>query len=130
MKITRFDIPDEGDVILIVGYISGKFRFKLALDTAATHTTIDSNALFLSGYQLKDAIAEAEIETSNGIVNVEIYNISRFECLGIKKENIEIQVYDFMAHGVNSEYHGVVGLNFLKDHKFCIDMVKGEITIN
>lgn len=129
MKITKFEIPEEGEVILIVAFISNKFRFKLALDTAATHTTIDSNALFLSGYQLKDAIAETEIETSNGIVNVEIYNIKSFECLGLKKENIEIQVYDFMAHGITSEYHGVVGLNFLNKHKFCIDMIKGEITI-
>jgi gag-polyprotein putative aspartyl protease len=130
MKMTQFEIPDEGEVILIVGFISDKYRFKLAFDTAATHTTIDSNALFLSGYQLKDAIGETEIETSNGLVNVEIYKIKSFECLGIKKENVEIQVYDFMAHGVTSEYHGVLGLNFLKDHKFCIDMIKGEITID
>lgn len=86
--------------------------------------------MFVSGYQLKDTVGEAEIETSNGMVRVELYDIKEFECMGIKKDEIQVQVYDFMAHGVNSEYHGVVGLNFLKDHKFCVDMIKGEITIN
>jgi len=102
----------------------------LLFGTAATHTTIDSNALFVSGYQLKDSVGETEIETSNGIVAVDFYNINNFECLGIENENLQIQVYDFAAHGVNSEYHGIVGLNFLKDHKFCVDMIKGEKTIN
>jgi hypothetical protein len=126
MKLTNFDVPDEGDVIIVIAWIGGKYKLKLAFDTAATHTTIDSNALFVSGYQLKDSVGETEIE----IVAVELYNIQSFECLGIKKQELQVQVYDFAAHGVNSEYHGMVGLNFLKDHKFCVDMIKGEITIN
>jgi hypothetical protein len=130
MKLTNFDVPDEGDVIIVIAWMGGKYKLKLAFDTAATHTTIDSNALFVSGYQLKDSVGETEIETSNGIVAVELYNIHGFECLGIKKQELQVQVYDFAAHGVNSEYHGMVGLNFLKDHKFCVDMIKGEITIN
>jgi hypothetical protein len=130
MKLTKFDVPEEeGDVIIVIAWI-GNYRFKLAFDTAATHTTIDSNALFVSGYQLKDSVGETEIETSNGIVIVELCNIQNFDCLGIKKQELQVQVYDFAAHGVNSEYHGMVGLNFLKDHKFCVDMIKGEITIN
>jgi len=35
--------------------IEGKFKFRLAPDTAATHTTIDSNVLYFSGYELKIA---------------------------------------------------------------------------
>ncbi|MDZ7897432.1 MAG: hypothetical protein U5N85_05315 [Arcicella sp.] len=75
MKLTHFDVPDEGDVIIVIAWIGGKYKLKLAFDTAATHTTIDSNALFVSGYQLKDSVGETEIETSNGIVAVELYNI-------------------------------------------------------
>jgi len=54
MKLTNFDVPDEGDVVIIIAWIGVKYKLKLAFDTAATHTTIDSNALFVSGYQLKD----------------------------------------------------------------------------
>jgi hypothetical protein len=52
------------------------------------------------------------------------------ECLGIIKTDFEVQVYDFLAHGIISDYDGVVGLNFIREHKFCIDIAKGEISIN
>ena len=107
----------------------GKFKFRLALDTAATHTTIDSNVLYFSGYELKNSKGEQEIETSNGIIIVETYDIAYLECLGITKVDFEVQVYDFLSHGITSDYDGVIGLNFLRDHKFCIDIPRGEVSI-
>jgi hypothetical protein len=131
MRLTKFKVPEKSDeVILVEAVIGGRYEFELAFDTAATHTTIDSNGLFMSGYQLKNSVGEREIETSNGIVRVDLYEIKNFECLGIIKDSIQIQVYDFEAHDVTSDYDGVLGINFLKDHKFCVDMIKGEITIN
>ena len=38
----------------------------MILDTGATNTTIDSNALYLLGYDLKDSVGDVEIETANG----------------------------------------------------------------
>lgn len=130
MKTFYFDLPTEDDIIIVNAAIEGKYEFRLALDTAATHTTIDSNVLYFSGYELKDSKGEQEIETSNGIIVVEKYDIERLECLGIVKTNVEVQVYDFLSHGIISDYDGVIGLNFLKDHKFCIDMKKCEITVD
>lgn len=129
MKVYSFALPTDNDLIIINASIKGKFKFRLALDTAATHTTIDSNVLYFSGYELQNSKGEQEIETSNGIIVVEIYEIEQLECLGIIKTDFEVQVYDFLAHGITSEYDGVIGLNFLKEHKFCIDIVKGEISV-
>jgi predicted aspartyl protease len=130
MKVYQFDKPDEEGVILVNASIEGKFKFRLALDTAATHTTIDSNMLYLSGYELKNSIGEKEIETANGIIIVEVYNVNHLECLGILQKEFEVQVYDFLAHGITSDYDGVIGLNFLKDHKFCIDVTNCEVSID
>ncbi len=130
MKTFIFEHPTEESVTIVNAAIEGKYKFRLALDTAATHTTIDSNVLYFSGYELKDSKGELEIETANGIIVVERYNIEQLECLGISKTNFEVQVYDFLAHGITSDYDGVVGLNFLKDNKFCVDLVKREITID
>jgi Aspartyl protease len=131
MKLTHFDaLEDNSDVIIVLATIENKYGFEMAFDTAATHTTLDSNMLYMSGYKLKNAVGEIEIETSNGIITVNLYNIRNFECLGIRKDILQVQVYDFAAHGIVSEYAGVLGLNFLKDHRFCVDMIKGEITIN
>jgi hypothetical protein len=130
MRIFHFDLPSDEDVIIVNATIEGKYKFRLALDTAATHTTIDSNVLYFSGYELKNGKGEHEIETSNGIIIVETYDIVQFECLGIIKFNFEVQVYDFLAHGITSDYDGVVGLNFLKEHKFCIDIMKNEVSVD
>jgi len=130
MKIFTFDLPTEEDVIIVNASVEGKFKFRLALDTAATHTTIDSNVLYFSGYELKNSKGEKEIETSNGIIVVETFDVEKLECLGIIKTNFEVQVYDFLAHGITSDYDGVIGLNFLKDYKFCIDIVKREISVD
>jgi gag-polyprotein putative aspartyl protease len=130
MKIFKFDLFSEEDVIIVNATISGKFKFRLAFDTAAAHTTIDSNVLYFSGYELKNSKGEKEIETSNGIIIVETYDIEELECLGILKHDFEVQVYDFLAHGITSDYDGVVGLNFLKNNKFCVDFSKYEISID
>jgi predicted aspartyl protease len=130
MKIFSFDLFTNEDVILVTASIQGKYKLKLALDTAATHTTIDSNFLYFSGYELKKSKGEFEIETANGIILVERYDLDELECLGKSKINFEVQVYDFLAHGITSDYDGVIGLDFLKGTKFCIDFLKSEISID
>ena len=130
MRIFTFYLPTDEDVIIVNASIQGKYKFRLALDTAATHTTIDSNVLYFSGYELKNTKGEFEIETANGIIVVERYDLEQLECLGISKTNFEVQVYDFLAHGITSDYDGIVGLNFLREHKFCIDILKGEVSVD
>lgn len=130
MNIFNFKRSKPEDVIILIATIQNKYKLRLALDTAATHTTIDSNILFFSGYELKNSKGESEIETANGIIIVEKYQITEFEYLGINKPKFEVQVYDFSAHGVTSEYDGVVGLDFLNEHKISIDFVKEEIIVH
>lgn len=130
MMTFTFELPTEENVIIVNASIERKFEFRFALDTAATHTTIDSNVLYFSGYELKNSKGEKEVETSNGIIVVETFDIDQFECLGITKTNFEVQIYDFVAHGITSDYDGVIALNFLKNNKFCIDIQKGEINVN
>jgi predicted aspartyl protease len=129
MIIFPFELATDEDVILVNATIHNKYKVRLALDTAATHTTIDSNVLYFSGYELKNSKGEKEIETSNGIIVVETYDLEKLVCLGIEKQNFEVQVYDFLAHGITSDYDGVIGLNFMNNNKFCIDMLKKEISI-
>lgn len=130
MIVFKFEFESETDVIIVNATIQNKYKLRLALDTAATHSTIDSNILYFTGYELQNSKGKLEIETANGIIIVERFSIENFECLGILKDNFEIQVYDFLSHGIVSDYDGVVGLDFFKDNKFCIDLNKKEITIN
>ena len=130
MKKFSFDLNTEEDVIIVNATIDNKHEFRLVLDTAATHTTVDSNVLYFSGYELRKSKGEKEVETANGIIIVELFDIAELSAIGIEKNNFEVQVYDFLAHNITSDYDGVIGLNFLRNHKFCIDLHKLEISID
>jgi|ERR1035437_60808 hypothetical protein len=130
MSTFAFNLAYEDDIIIVNATIEGIYKFRLALDTAATHTTIDSNMLFFAGYQLKNSIGEKEVETSNGIIIVELYSVRQLECLGIIHNDFEVQVYDFLSHGISSEYDGVVGLNFFRNEKLCIDFFNNEVSVH
>ena len=120
--------PDSG-LILVSVEIDNKYELKMILDTGATNTTIDSNALYLLGYDLKDNVGTVEIETANGIIETEIFEIHSFSSLGMIKNDFQIQVYDFLAHGIFSDYNGLLGLDFLEETKFCIDTKTNTITL-
>jgi len=40
---------------------------------------------------------------------------------------LQIQIYDFLAHGIFSDYNGLLGLDFFEGTKFCIDMKENTI---
>jgi predicted aspartyl protease len=126
----HFKREPESGLLLVNIEIDNKYELKMILDTGATNTTIDSNALYLLGYDLKDNIGTVEIETANGIIETEIFEIETFESLGLLKQNFQTQVYDFLAHGIFSDYNGLLGLDFLEGTKFCINTVENTITIN
>ena len=81
--------PESGLLIISIE-IDSKFELKMVLDTGATNTTIDSNALYLLGYDLKDNIGLVEIETANGIIETEVFEIGSFSTLGQIKKNFQI----------------------------------------
>ena len=121
---------DETEGLMIVPItLDRKYELKMAFDTGATHTTIDSNALYLSGYALRDSIGSVEIETANGVISTDVFEIRDFTALGISRPNFQIQVYDFLAHGVFSNYDGLLGLDFLEGKDFCISLSKKIIEI-
>jgi predicted aspartyl protease len=126
----KFKRESDSGLILVNVEIDNKYELKMILDTGASNTTIDSNALYLLGYDLKDNIGIVEIETANGIVETEVFEIDFFSSMGMMKQDFQIQVYDFLAHGIFSDYNGLLGLDFLEGTKFCIDTKIDCITIS
>lgn len=127
--IYKFKREPESGLILVNIEIDKKYELKMILDTGATNTTIDSNALYLRGHDLKDSIGTVEIETANGIIETDVFEMNSFASLGIEKEKFEIQVYDFIAHGIFSDYNGLLGLDFLEGTKFCVDTNENTISV-
>jgi predicted aspartyl protease len=119
---------NEDDLIVIPCKIDGD-KMTLALDTGASHTTVDLTPLLLAGYSVADAIGKEQIETASGIIEAYIFVVKQIECLGIIRKNFKLSAYDFFAYHYLADFEGVLGLDFLKGTKFCIDIDDQEITI-
>jgi predicted aspartyl protease len=87
--------------------IDSKFELKMILDTGCSNTTIDINSLYIAGYDFSEIKNTTLIETANGIVETKVFEVGSFSSLGIIRDNFEIQVYDFLAHGIFSDYDGL-----------------------
>ncbi len=86
--------------------------------------------LYLLGHDLKDSLGTVEIETANGIIETEIFEINRFTSLGLIKEKFQIQVYDFLSGGVIYDYNGLLGLDFFEGTNFCINTRNNTIILS
>lgn len=125
----KFQRNESSGLLLIQVNIDTHLNLKMILDIGASHTTLDINLLYLLGYDLGKGTGKVFIETANGIIESEKFKLQNLEAIGLIKRNFEIQTYDFVAHGIISDYQGLLGLDFLKDNKFCIDLLKNEIEI-
>lgn len=119
----------ETGLLTVVGLINGAHRLKLILDTGATVTTIDSNVLYMSGFRPKNSVGTALVETASGIIETDLYELDTFRLFGVTQEKFVVQAYDFLTHGIVSDYNGLLGIDFFEGYKFCIDMTTNELTI-
>ena len=109
----KFKRAPESGLILVNVEIDNKYELKMILDTGATNTTIDSNALYLLGHDLKDNIGIVEIETANGIIETEVFEITvekekaiLYELLTAihtpnKLFDIEVKLYEQFKQDIN-----------------------------
>jgi len=120
--------PDSG-IILVSVQVEGKHTLRMVLDTGASRTTFDATALHMTDYIISNSLEMSEVETANGIVEVGVFEVGSLTALGHTVQHIPVQVYDFLAHGILSDYDGLLGLDFFENTILCIDMKNHTITI-
>ena len=124
-QIYPFTRDTEDDLIIVTARV-GNSVVDLVLDTGASHTFVNFGVLIKEGYRLGDTKGLVPVETANGIIYANRYEIQSLACLGITRQNIEVTSYLFDDP---ESYQGVVGLDFLQGTKFCIDLEEQLITI-
>jgi len=125
----QFEKSIENGVIFVTAKLEGKHTFKMILDTGASYTTIDVTALYMAGFSIGNNLETDEVETANGIVEVGILKVDNLTALGHTVNNIPIRVYDFIAHGILTDYDGLLGLDFFENTELCIDMKNNTIEV-
>ena len=129
MTSEHFFIRLTDDSLIIVSCRLDKDTLSLALDTGASHTTIDMTPMLIAGYEIADALSIEKIETASGIIDAYVFIVKEFHCMGLIKKNFKLCAYDFFAYHYLTDFDGVIGLNFFTNTKFCIDMNLNQITI-
>ena len=127
--IYEFEKDSNSGVIFVSLKLENKYTLKMVLDTAASHTTIDTTALYMAGYSVGQATKTSEVETANGIIKVSVFEVESLTALGHTVHHISVQAYDFLAHGILSDYDGLLGLDFFENTILCIDMKNHTIEL-
>ena len=129
MKLHSFNRKSPDSLIVVPCQVDDEY-LSLAVDTGASHTTIDLTPLLMAGYELKDSIRKEQIETASGVLETHVFVLKEIYGLDIKKQFFEVCAYDFFANQLLTDFDGVLGLDFFEDVKFCIDMKKKQISIS
>jgi hypothetical protein len=85
--------------------------------------------ILMAGYDLGNPLGTQDSESANGIIQTQLFEVREFAALGISRKNYVVQAMDFLAHGMVSNYQGLLGMDFFEGTKFCIDTVRNQITI-
>jgi predicted aspartyl protease len=122
----NYQRESEDDLIIIDAIINNE-ELEVVFDTGASHTFIHFWVLIKAGVRRGDAISEIEVSTANGIITAHTFKVDSISVLGIIKKNFIVSSYLFDDPEEN--HQGVIGLDFLKDTKYCIDMKNNLLTI-
>jgi predicted aspartyl protease len=126
VKSYPFRRTDADDLIIVEAYVN-QVTFPLVVDTGASHTVIDFGVLVDAGYRLGDTKGIVPIETANGIISANLFQVNKITVLGIEKQDFEVCSY--LLGQPEDEIKGVVGLDFFENKKICLDFKKSVITI-
>ena len=127
--IYQFEREPKSRIILVKILVDQKYELKMALDTAASITTFDINALLMAEYPIGDIIETTMVETASGFMEVEIIKTKVISTFGHTVNDMYVQVYDFLKHGIISDYDGVLGLDFFENTEFTINMKNQTIEL-
>ena len=121
-----FEREIEDDLIVIPVKI-GNSLVDLVVDTGASHTFIDFGILIKEGYRLNNTKGIIAVETANGIIYANRFDVESIDALGISKENFEVTSYLF--DDPESNFKRVIGLDFLGNNEICTNFNENMLTI-
>lgn len=123
----QFD-PAQGLIVVPVRLFgpAGDMILRLALDTGATTTLVNSEIMVLLGYDPAASPDRIQVTTGSGIEFCPRVKIREIEALGRS-------VADFLilSHTLppTSQVDGLLGLDFFRGCRLLIDFTRGTITV-
>src|SRR5262249_43440399 len=130
-RVPPMSIPFDphGDHILIDAELegpTGTARVRLALDTGATWTVIETAHLEDAGCDPAQATTHIDVTTGSGVERLARLSLARLTSLGRQRQG-----FDVLAHTLppSAGIDGVLGLDFLRGGVLKIDFRNGQIDL-
>jgi predicted aspartyl protease len=108
-------------LILVPAVLDGEGPYIFAVDTGASTTVVSSELAQLLG--IKSA-SIPQLTGAGGTADVSAGVVSQLSVGGVRAENLEVVVVDFLpalSQAVSTKLDGIVGYNFLKKFRVTID---------
>ena len=99
---------------------------RLLVDTGATYTVLPVGFLREMGYDVAKPDRRVKVSAANGVMEVPLMRVDRFNCLGQNVSDFSVVALDLPPSAVIS---GLLGMDFLARHHALIDTGKAEIMI-
>jgi len=120
--------PSQGLIIVPVRLFgpAGDMIVRLALDTGATSTLINSQIMILLGYDPATSLHRIQVTTGSGVELCPRVTVQRLEALGKS-----INDFSVLSHTLppTSQVDGLLGLDFFRGFQISIDFRSGTITV-
>ena len=120
--------PSQGLIIVPVRLFGpvGDMIVRLALDTGATSTLINSEIMVLLGYDPTTSPRRIQVTTGSGVELCPRVTVQRLEALGKS-----IHDFSVLSHTLppTSQVDGLLGLDFFRGFQISIDFRNGTIRI-
>jgi predicted aspartyl protease len=120
--------PSQGLIIVPVRLFgpAGDMIVRLALDTGATSTLINSEIMVLLGYDPATSRHRIHVTTGSGVELCPRVIVQRLEALGKSVNDFPV-----LSHTLppTSQVDGLLGLDFFRGFQISIDFRSGTITI-
>ncbi len=130
-KTYPFKWLDESKNLIVVNVeVNEETPLRFLIDTGASETCFDKNILLIENISLKELIEQVSIETANGWIVADVFLIDTIDVLGLKLKNHPVQVIDFIANGIISNYAGILGMDILTQRNLCFNFDKQTLTFS
>jgi predicted aspartyl protease len=130
-KTYPFKWLDESENLIVVNLeVNEGTPLRFLLDTGASETCFDKNIVLIENISLKELVEQVNIETANGWIVTDIFLIETIDVLGLKLKNHPVQVIDFIANGIMSNYAGILGMDILTQRNICFNFDKQTLTFS
>jgi predicted aspartyl protease len=129
-KTYPFKWLDESENLIVVNVeVNEETPLRFLLDTGASETCFDKNIVLIENISLKELVEQVTIETANGWIVADVFLIDTIDVLGLRLKNHPVQVIDFIANGIMSNYAGILGMDILTQRNLCFNFDKQTFSI-